>query len=78
MLDNAEKIHQLSMQIMEKTGMLFHHPDAVSILKEHGIRMEGHVAYFTAAAGAIRPRRRARPRSQTRPGKRDRPWRRTM
>ena len=47
MLDNAEKIHQLSMQIMEKTGMLFHHPDAVSILKEHGIRMEGHVAYFT-------------------------------
>ena len=28
MLDNAEKIHQLSMQIMEKTGMLFHHPDA--------------------------------------------------
>ncbi|HCT90914.1 MAG TPA: trimethylamine methyltransferase [Lachnospiraceae bacterium] len=47
MLDNAEKIHRLSMQIMEKTGMLFHHPDAVRILKEHGIRMEGHVAYFT-------------------------------
>jgi trimethylamine--corrinoid protein Co-methyltransferase len=47
MLENVKKIHEMSMKIMEKTGMLFHHEDAVKILKENGIRMEGNVAYFT-------------------------------
>ena len=40
-------IHEASMRILEKTGMKFHHPQAVEILKEHGIRVENNIAYFT-------------------------------
>ena len=35
------------MELVEKAGMKFHHPEAVEILKAHGIRMEGNVAHFT-------------------------------
>lgn len=45
--ENVLKIHKGSMQILERTGMKFHHPDAIKVLKEHGIRVEGNVAYFT-------------------------------
>lgn len=45
--ENVLKIHRGSMEILERTGMKFHHPDAVRVLKEHGIRVEGNVAYFT-------------------------------
>lgn len=44
---NVHKIHNATMRVLEKTGVKFHHPDAVKVLKEHGIRMEGEVAYFT-------------------------------
>lgn len=44
---NIRKIHEYSMKIIEKTGMKFHHRDAVEVLKSHGIRMEGNVAHFT-------------------------------
>lgn len=44
---NIQKIHDGSMQILEKTGMIFHHPDAIKVLKEHGIKTEGNRAFFT-------------------------------
>ncbi len=44
---DVKKIHEASMKILEKTGVKFHHPDAVKVLKDHGIRMEGDVAHFT-------------------------------
>ena len=44
---DVKKIHEASMKILEKTGVKFHHPDAVKVLKDHGIRMEGNVAHFT-------------------------------
>lgn len=47
MKSNVQKIHEATMRIMERTGVKFHHPDAVKILKEHNIRMDGDVAYFT-------------------------------
>lgn len=47
MQEKLQKIHEATMQILENTGMKFHHPEAVEILKAHGIRMEGNVAHFT-------------------------------
>ena len=47
MKEKLQKIHNASMEILETVGMKFHHPEAVEILKEHGIRMEGNVAHFT-------------------------------
>lgn len=47
MNSNVEKIHQASMQILARAGMKFHHEDALRILQENGIRVEGNVAYFT-------------------------------
>lgn len=47
MNDNVRKIHQASVKILERTGMRFLHPDAVRVLKENGIRVEGDRAYFT-------------------------------
>lgn len=44
---NIQKIHEATMELVEKAGMKFHHPEAVEILKAHGIRMEGNVAHFT-------------------------------
>lgn len=45
--EKIEKLHKASMQILQETGMRFHHDDALRVLKEHGIRVEGDVAYFT-------------------------------
>ncbi|MBQ2764123.1 MAG: trimethylamine methyltransferase family protein [Firmicutes bacterium] len=47
MKEKLQKIHEASMEMLEKVGMKFHHPEAVEILKAHGIRMEGNVAHFT-------------------------------
>lgn len=47
MKTNLQKIHEATMRILQRTGVKFHHPDAVKILREHGIRMDGDIAYFT-------------------------------
>lgn len=44
---NVKKIHEATMRILRDTGMKFHHPDAVKVLKENGIRVEDNTAYFT-------------------------------
>ena len=44
---SIQRIHEATMELVEKAGMKFHHPEAVEILKAHGIRMEGNVAHFT-------------------------------
>lgn len=46
MLEKCQKIHEATIRILEKTGMKFFHPDAIKVLKEHGVRMEGDIAYF--------------------------------
>lgn len=42
-----QKIHEATMEILAEVGMKFHHPEAVQILQDHGIRVENNVAYFT-------------------------------
>lgn len=44
---DVQKIHEASMEILKTTGIKFHHPDAVKVLREHGVSMEGDVAHFT-------------------------------
>lgn len=45
---DVQKIHENSMKILAETGMKFHHPDAIKVLKEHGIRVtDSGIAYFT-------------------------------
>lgn len=44
---NIKKIHEATMRVLNRTGVKFHHSDAVDILMKHGIRMEGNVAFFT-------------------------------
>lgn len=45
--ERMEKLHKAAMHIVETVGMKFHHPKAIEILKAHGIRCEGDVAFFT-------------------------------
>ncbi len=47
MSDKLEKLHEASMRILGRTGVKFHHPKAVAILKENGVKVEGNVAFFT-------------------------------
>ena len=50
MNDNVERLHQASVKILERTGMRFLHPDAIRVLKENGVRVEGDRAFFTSNA----------------------------
>lgn len=43
----VQKIHEATLRILERTGVQFVHPDAQRILREHGVRMENDVAFFT-------------------------------
>lgn len=47
MKERLQKIHEASVKILERTGMKYHNPKAIEILKANGIRMEDHTAYFT-------------------------------
>ena len=47
MKERLQKIHEASMRMLEKTGMKYHNPKAIEILKANGLRVEGNVAYFT-------------------------------
>ncbi|MGD8647092.1 MAG: trimethylamine methyltransferase family protein, partial [Desulfobacterales bacterium] len=42
-----EQIHEASLKILRKTGVLLDHPEIVEIVKKHGIRVSEQVAYFT-------------------------------
>lgn len=47
MQERLQKIHEASMRMLAETGMKYHNPKAIEILKAHDIRVEGNVAYFT-------------------------------
>ncbi|NOZ50865.1 MAG: trimethylamine methyltransferase family protein [Chloroflexi bacterium] len=43
-----DKIHQVSMEILSEVGILFmDDPESLAILREHGVRVEGELAFFT-------------------------------
>ena len=47
MNEKINKIHDASMKILNRTGMGFHHPEILNLLKENGVRVEGETAFFT-------------------------------
>lgn len=44
---NVQAIHDKTMEILETVGMRFLHPEAIEILKSHGVKVDGQIAYFT-------------------------------
>jgi trimethylamine---corrinoid protein Co-methyltransferase len=46
MLSEIQTIHDASMSILNKTGMVFNHSHVLQILKKSGIRVEGQKAFF--------------------------------
>ncbi len=44
------RVHDRSMEILERTGIRFRHAPSLEILKKHGVRVEGEVAFFTEKA----------------------------
>ncbi|HBW35287.1 MAG TPA: trimethylamine methyltransferase, partial [Desulfosporosinus sp.] len=47
--DDLRKIHEASMAVLEQTGMRFHHPKVLEIMRQNRIRIEGQTAFFTRA-----------------------------
>lgn len=45
--ERLKQLHAAAMHIVETVGTKVHCPEALEILKSHGIRCEGDVAYFT-------------------------------
>ncbi|HWR41733.1 trimethylamine methyltransferase family protein [Sporomusa sp.] len=45
--EDLRQIHEASLQILEKTGMKFHHPEVIELLKQKGIRVCDQTAFFT-------------------------------
>ena len=46
--EKVRAIHQASMEILATSGMKFHHPEIVEIIRKNGVRVEDNVAYFSA------------------------------
>ncbi|MEM7124946.1 MAG: trimethylamine methyltransferase family protein [Chloroflexota bacterium] len=44
--EKVQLIHDKSMQIMEEGGIGFYYPEAVDILRDHGVKVVDEVAYF--------------------------------
>lgn len=45
--EKVEKLHQASMKILERTGMVFHHDQALSACRKQGLKVEGSKVFFT-------------------------------
>ncbi|MCG8685111.1 MAG: trimethylamine methyltransferase family protein [Desulfobacterales bacterium] len=46
MEDTLERLHQASVTILEETGIKIHHPRVLEILKTHGVKLDGDIAFF--------------------------------
>jgi len=44
--DKLSQIHDASLKILEETGVIFHHDEALAIFKHHGAKVEGQVVKF--------------------------------
>lgn len=43
---DIENIHQCTLDILSKTGVVFNSPEAVAIFQKHGARIEGKKVFF--------------------------------
>ncbi|WP_416374766.1 trimethylamine methyltransferase family protein, partial [Muricomes intestini] len=39
---NAQAIHDKSMELLQTVGTRFLHPEAIEILKKHGVKVDGN------------------------------------
>ena len=39
--DHLESIHNATLEVLEKTGVIMEHPEALAIFKDHGAKVEG-------------------------------------
>lgn len=46
-MSKEQQIHDAAMEILRDVGIRFHNEEAIRILVENGIRVEGNIAYFT-------------------------------
>lgn len=44
--ESLDRLHEVSLEILSKAGVLFLHDEAQEILQEHGIRVEDDTAFF--------------------------------
>ena len=44
---DVRKIHDATMRVLNKKGMIFHLPEAVELAKKHGLKVDGQTVYFT-------------------------------
>ena len=47
MASKAQLIHDKTIELLGTMGMRFVHPDAIEVLKKHGVKVDGQIAYFT-------------------------------
>jgi trimethylamine--corrinoid protein Co-methyltransferase len=47
MRPSLQKIHDASMTILRDVGVKFHHPEALQVLRERGVRVVGKTAFFS-------------------------------
>lgn len=45
--EDLRQIHEASMQVLETTGMKFHHPEVIDLLQQKGIKVCDQTAFFT-------------------------------
>ncbi|MBF0527774.1 MAG: trimethylamine methyltransferase family protein [Deltaproteobacteria bacterium] len=46
-IEEITKIHKASMSVLKKSGVAFNDPQAITIFKKSGFRVDGQVVYFT-------------------------------
>ncbi len=44
--ENVEKIHKISMDILENVGVKFEDESILEVFKEHGARIDGDIVYI--------------------------------
>ncbi|MFM7175444.1 MAG: trimethylamine methyltransferase family protein, partial [Caldilinea sp.] len=44
--ERVAQIHERSMQILEQAGIAFYDAESLQILRDHGARVEGEIAYL--------------------------------
>jgi trimethylamine--corrinoid protein Co-methyltransferase len=46
---DMQRIHEASLYLLENKGIVFKSPEALALLKEHGARVDGEIAYLPKA-----------------------------
>ena len=47
--EHLDKIHEATLAVLEKTGIIFEHPEAVAVFKDHGAEVDGKLVRIPAS-----------------------------